>query len=367
MRLAPILAGLLAQVPEPPVAATVAWEVPPGCPDRVALIDAIERRLARPLASGEVEVSGQITLHPQTPRYRLKLRLTAGGRGGERTLTAERCPPLADATALLVALAADQATAGSPFPTGGTTVPATGEATSFAPNDEAILESADEPMIPAAPGPLDEPDLATTAALDATTAALDATLAGEELHAATPAPRPVQGAPGPGGSVRMGGGPELGGVPELTGTLGLAAGLLWRRARLEFHGVYLAPQTAARAETSVRVSVLAAAIHGCARLRRGSVEFPICGGLEFGGMRGVARGPGARAVTRPWLAGVVSAGVAWHARPRVTLSLNAHAVVRLAWPHFELRDPGPSVSLFEPAIVSGRLLAGLELRFRDPW
>ena len=49
------------------------------------------------------------------------------------------------------------------------------------------------------------------------------------------------------------------------------------------------------------------------------------------------------------------------------LSLAVHAIVRLVWPRFELHEPGPAVPVFEPGPIAGRLLAGLELRFGDPW
>ena len=41
-------------------------------------------------------------------------------------------------------------------------------------------------------------------------------------------------------------------------------------------------------------------------------------------------------------------------------------VVSLVKPGFQVRDPGPAVSLFEARAVSGRLLLGVELRLSDP-
>src|SRR5690606_26010016 len=105
MLLALSLAGSLViavrQVPEPPVPGAIAWRAPRGCPDRDTLKRAIAQRLGRPLAPGELELDAQVSQHPEAPRYRLQLRLTVDRRDQVRTLTAERCPSLVDATALL--------------------------------------------------------------------------------------------------------------------------------------------------------------------------------------------------------------------------------------------------------------------------
>lgn len=166
--------------------------------------------------------------------------------------------------------------------------------------------------------------------------------------------------------VRVHGGPEYGGVPGLSGAVGLAVGALWRRARLELHGLYLAPRTATLAANSVRVDLFAGSAHGCARLGRGALEVPLCGGLELAAVRGLASGPSAQSGAGPRLAAVVSAGLVWRLRPRLGLTLALHGLAHLYGPRFELRDPGDPVALFRPSPVSARLLLGLELRLRDP-
>jgi hypothetical protein len=118
--------------------------------------------------------------------------------------------------------------------------------------------------------------------------------------------------------------------------------------------------------TTLKVSLIAGSIHGCARPGWARVEVPLCGGLEFGAARGDASGPGERDATAPWVATVASAGVGWRAHPRVTLSLAVEGALRVVGPRFELRGPGPAQAVFEPGIVTARVLAGLELRFGDP-
>ena len=46
------------------------------------------------------------------------------------------------------------------------------------------------------------------------------------------------------------------------GMVGLAGGLLWRRARLEFQGLYLAPRTGEVARGELRAWLAAGGVHG---------------------------------------------------------------------------------------------------------
>lgn len=340
MLLPALLVAFAVQVPEPPAPAAISWDAPPACPGPDALTAAIVQRLGRPLADAEVQLSGIVVQHAAAPRWRLRLALTANRRSQTRTLTAERCASLVDATALLVALTLTRRDAPSAEPL-KEDAPAPAPAASVAPvpaPEPVLPEFGDELAAPAPAAPVDP-----------------------VAPASAPAPR------GPGVALRLQGGPEYGALPGLTVTAALAVGLLWRRMRLELQGLYLAPRSERRDASEVKVSLFSGAALVCGRPGRGSVELPVCGGLEVGGARGVARGPGARSGTHVWLAGVASAGVAWHVRPRLSLTLALQGLVHLYVPRFELADPGPAETLFRPAPVSGRLLFGLELRLGDRW
>lgn len=367
---------VLAGQPGPPVSEpllTSSWEAPPGCPALADVRAAIDRRLGRPLAVDEVAWAGHVALARAAPRYRLTLRLAAGGRHETRHLTADRCAALADATALLVTLAVRQASEGeSAAGVPGATADEPGE--TLAPVEPAVGTAG-------VPAPPDRADEASRAPEDGLVpgVAVDAPEPAPSLDA--PAPDGVAsrsagatGRAGPlparrlGGLLRVQGGAEVGALPGVTGVVGLAGALLWRRARLELHGNYLAPRTAARTEGSLRAFVAAAGVQGCGRPGRGRLEVPLCGGLELGAMRGEPVGvPAPQGRTGLWLAGVATVGLAVRLHPRWSLWTAVQAVVRVAWPRFELRDPGPPVRLFEPAPVSGRLVAGVEFRFADPW
>ncbi|WP_434427356.1 hypothetical protein [Nannocystis pusilla] len=352
-----VVAGLLvAQVPEPPAAGLV-WEAPGGCPGREVLLAAIDRRLGRAFA-GEVQVEARVALQAEAPRYRLVLRISTRGRGAARTLTSQRCAALVDATALLVASAARrEAEAGAvPSAVAVEEVELAEAAEVPTPEPEAVAPGG-EPVAPAA-GPAAGPEGEVE---------LEGPLA-TSVSSETPLEARGGRTRRLGGALRVQGGAELGALPGVSGAVMLAGGLLWRRARLELRGTFLTPRTEERPQGSLRAFAGMAAVLGCARLgARPRVEFPLCGGLEAGGVRGSAQGVvGARSTTARWLAVVASAGVAVAVHPRVRVGAALEGVAGILVPSFEVRDPGPTEVLFASSRVSGRLLFTAELRFRDP-
>ncbi|MCY1059325.1 hypothetical protein [Nannocystis sp. SCPEA4] len=417
MLLRSTFAGLLAvaQAPEPSPPAdntAIAWRAPASCPARGALLRSIETRLGRPVGAGELAIDGVVTAHASPPRYRLRLRLRAGGPAESRTLTAATCAALVDATALLAVTALKtHAPEPAPAPTGPASPPrpprrepagAGGSTEVEAGATEAGVEPSGATETGATPptetGAAPPAEASATSASDASSLGPEgasvpevAVVEPEDVPAEGPTPAdvpmsaPPEGrtseivpaeSPGPrrapGGFLRLQGGPDVGALPRvITGAVGLAGGLLWRRARLELQGVYLAPRTAEAIHGELRgelqVQLAAASALGCARLGRGRLEVPLCGGLELGNMRGRARGlPEARTATNLWLAVVASAGVAVRLGERWSLGAALQLVTEIVRPGFQLRDPGREVPLFTPAPVTGRLLFGVELRLRDP-
>ncbi|WAS91787.1 hypothetical protein [Nannocystis punicea] len=417
MLLRSTFAGLLAvaQVPEssPPADhAAITWRAPASCPARSALLQAIETRLGRPLRAGELAIDGAVTTHANPPPYRLRLRLRAGGPEESRTLTATTCAALTDATAVLAVTAIrassvePAAPSRAPVPTAPSRAaraprresPGAGPAgeAAGAPQAEAGASGAGDappsevegapPAGDAPPGDagdappsevegaaevqvVEAPESASAEGPAATDVPVSAPWTAEQRQLEAVLAEPPKSRPrrAIGGFVRVQGGPEIGALPGVTGAVGLAVGLLWRWARLELHGVYLAPSTATTPLGELRASLAAASVLGCARPGRGRVEVPLCGGLELGGMRGAARDlPDARTTTVPWLAAVAGAGVAVRLGERFSLWGALQLVAGLVRPGFEVRDPGPPVPLFTPAPASGRLLFGVEVRLRDP-
>jgi len=344
-----------AQVPEPPPGEVeVRWTAPPECPDREALLRGIAERRGQPLVPGQARIDGHITRSGS--RYVLRLDLQAGVRRERRELGADACGPLVDATALRIALAVDAASKAVPGVVEPEAASAEPSAASEQPTafdfEPQYASEASTPGSEASPVPPPVAEPATPA---------------PERRAEVPAApdRPVPASAAPGYLVRVHGGPELGAVPGLSGAVGLAVGLLWPRLRVELQGTFVAPRGVELPQADLRAWLLAAGVQVCARLGRGALEFPLCAGGEAGSVRGVAQGPTIeRGAFGLWAGGVLVAGVAWRFHPRLALwaALQGVAAVR---PSFQLRDPGPTVVLFEPSPVSGRALVGLELRFRD--
>ncbi|WP_434426499.1 hypothetical protein [Nannocystis pusilla] len=309
------------------------------------MLAAVARRLGRPLTADEAEVEATV-VREGGRGFTLRLRLTAGQRGETRTISDPSCAALADVVAVLVAAAVEPARVPEPAPT---TTP--------------------EPAEPAEPGL--EPEAAALPEPGPEFAPEPAPVTGEPPEPLA-APVSSRRSKKPGGFVRVHGGGEVGAVPQITGAVGIAGGALWPRWRLEVQGLFVVPQEVAREVAGLRVEVgaglFAAAVHGCARLGRGPVEVPLCVGLEAGGMRGEARGlVSGRAATQGWLAGVLGAGVVWHAGARWGVWGAVQLALSPMHPKFELEAVPEPVRLWAPSWASGRLMLGVELRFGDPW
>ncbi len=93
---------------EKPVA--LEWIAPAECPDSAY----VERELARLLAGDPVAAERRLRVRAEVGRadagrWRVRIRTSGAGGTGDRSLDAESCRALADATALIVALAVDPA------------------------------------------------------------------------------------------------------------------------------------------------------------------------------------------------------------------------------------------------------------------
>ncbi len=315
--------------PPPPGPASLQWSAPIGCPTTDELRGGIERRLGRTLEPSEAEIDARIDA--TEGGYRLSLRTTVDGVADERTLDADDCGALADATALIVALAVD------PVAVAGALELWNREASEQTPPSEPVARPAlRRRAMPESSEPSAEPPAQS--------------------------PRGLAG-----GIMRVGGGVGLGAVPGVTGALSLAGGLRWQRARLELEGSYWIPRRSEPIDgASVRVQLGTAAVRGCGVLAREQLEAPLCGGLQVGGMRGDGEGaPGARSAQGLWLALEAGVGLSWWFQPRWALAGGFVAAVPLVSAEFDL-DTEPPVQLFEPSAVAGRLWLGIEFRLNSP-
>ncbi len=354
--LVPQLLWLLATAPVAPPAAVVVdvqWSGLPECPNRAALFEAVEQRLGRPLAPGEVTVEARVDREGRG--YVLHLKLMVGTRGEEREVRDPSCQALLEATAVRV-VAAIAAAPVVPEPE---------------PEPTPVEVPAPEPAPVPAAKPLAPP-------VEKAVAAVEAALKILTTDNPVPPPVPKHMARKPGLVLRAHGGAEAGTVPVVSGVVGLTIGLLWPRVRLELQTTVVGPQTGNSAGTgtgpSVRAGLFSASLHPCwrlgrnSRLSRGVFELPLCLGLEVGGMRGEARYvPEPRTVVGVWVAALLTPAMTWHVSPRLSMWTSPQLVVVMARPDFQAGSGAAAETIYRPSVVSGRLLLGIELRLRDRW
>jgi len=335
-----VTAGLLAALGVAPVApvAPVAdvpapfelvWQAPAACPDGAEVL----RRLAT-LAPGRaapgLRADGSIApLVGGT--WRLQLALRGPGIADARTIDAADCSTLGDVAALLLAIAVAPETAVRRH-----------EAGASAPDDRPVL-----PLPPREP--VAAPSIAAPPRIEP-----------DELPTA-PAPR--RGPRDLRGALRLAGGAEVGAIPAWSPSAVLGAALLGAGWRVELAGTYSARTLAYEDRSAVggRLQLAAGALRGCGVPRWRRFEFPVCGGLELGALRGVARGVLSPAPALDlWIAAQLVAGAAWVPTRRVALVVALDVSIALRRPGFHVASLG---ELARSQSIGLRPTAGVELRF----
>lgn len=307
------------------------WEAPPECPSEAE----VQRRAADLLAASDVDVetptiAASARVDATADGYALELHIVGGDAAGERRIAAHDCGELAQATALIVAIAIDPS-AGSPF-----------------------APAPDPPS--AAPDPV--PPVATISR------APDPGRAPNE-HDARSADRSS------GARVRFalrgGVGIDVALWRPIGASALVGAGVIGRNFRVDLLGRYAAPTTASTAGDAIRASAQqwSIGVAGCWSPHFEAVpklDLPLCGGAEAGAMH--ARGSGSalhgRRNRAPWIAVSAGPGFAWAFDSRVAVWVSAEAVVLIAGPRF-VTDRGTVV--IDPHRAGFRALAGVEVRF----
>jgi hypothetical protein len=318
---------------------SLAWDAPPECP-AAGEVHAAIGRMVGPRAEARVRARAGVTRGPDGYRGRVEVE-TADGRG-ERAFEAATCAAVADAIALVVALAIDpqaappSADAGAP-PDAGTvdvaTTAAVADAADAAPRDAAPTNRPPSASAPAAEAP------------------------------APPSPR----APGRALHASLGGLADTATLPDVA--LGVAASVAWtpsiaraRPLRLELTGGYA---TAARATAPSRPRV--GGTFGLAPMHMSVCYMYGLDRLEVGGCAGGgvslvpassdgASAPGSALAALGELGGG-GLGLVRVAGP-VSLRLSLSVAAPLTRPSFVVDGVG---ALHRPALASGRASVGLEV------
>lgn len=326
--LAALVVAPVAPVADVPAPLELVWQAPAACPDGAEVL----RRLAT-LAPGRaapgLRADGSIApLVGGT--WRLQLALRGPGIADTRTIDAAECSTLGDVAALLLAIAVAPETAVRRH-----------EAGASAPDDRPVLplpprEPVAAPSIAAAPRI--EPDELPTAPAPRRSAVLR-------------------------GALRLAGGAEVGAIPAWSPSAVLGAALLGAGWRVELAGTYSARTLAYDDRSAVggRLQLAAGALRGCGVPRWRRFEFPVCGGLELGALRGVARGVLAPAPALDlWIAAQLVAGAAWVPARRVALVVALDVSIALRRPGFHVASLG---ELARSQPIGLRPTVGVELRF----
>lgn len=299
----------------------IEWRAPDECPDDAA----VEARIGAMLGTTEVVTEPAVAdVDGELGSYTVELATDIDGARQARTLRAPDCAVLAEAVAVVVAVALDPV---------------------------AVVE--------------------TELASDAQRVPVDVPSPSEPRRefGLTPAPSTVARTSAPArrrkwsfGS-RVAGGYGLGTAPGGTGLVGLALYAETGRARLEIEGRYWAPRRIREGDAGARVQLGTVGVAGCLQLGGPIVTAPVCIGLEAGALR--ARGvglPDSRVVNFPWLAPLARAAlqVRVHARVRLWLALEGAVLALRPGLQQGFVEPRP---LWEAPPVSARVMLGLDARW----
>jgi hypothetical protein len=301
----------------------LSWSAPPPCPGEAAVRSDVEALLLRSLDepfARSVDVRGTIRREGRE----LVLEITGDGSGGpfSRTLKDVSCDALAEAAALIVALAIDPSVLDPPH------------------------DSPPEPP-PA----------------EAASAEVPPTIEYVEPIAAAPASGLPLGLPWPRLGLSAFGAIEGGVHPSAGAGVLIGGALLWRYLRLEGlagywfeRGVKLKAQPSSGAE----VSLIAAGGRACPTLPW-VVEASVCLGVDLGQLRvDPIELPGERSGRDFWAAAVLGAALAWEPVEALAIRASAEGFWSVVRPSYAVAGAG---ELHRPARFGGRGLLGIEVRF----
>jgi hypothetical protein len=180
---------------------------------------------------------------------------------------------------------------------------------------------------------------------------LEASRAG---RAPSPAPRfALHGALGAG----------LGPLPDVSAFAVVGGAMKLPGWRVELDGTAWLPRPASYPElpsVGANLSLVTGIARGCLAPAMGAIDFPICGGVELGVLRGSGFGVAqVETSSQLWAAAVVGPAVHWPLGSAVSFALGADAVIGMVRPAFHMRN---LEQLYRPDTVAARISAGLEVQ-----
>lgn len=316
------------------------WRAPEGCPQLQDVRARVDRSWAAD-AGGVIAAKGEVVGTGERARpWRLRLRLVAASGTADRELEGRSCDALADAAALMIAMAAS-------------------------PDAEAAAIVVPEPVEPPPPEVVTPPAIAATpspATSPAATPPREIAREDRGADAITAAPIAPVGArrrlARPAAELAIAGGFDALAVPGVGGTLAGAVGLHWPRLRVRVTVVHaIVRDVGATPSARHRMTAGGLALCGFGNVRRWAIG--ACGHAEVGRLHAEGRG-GSALVDRdlPWVAVGVGPAVQWRFATRWALTGDAGVLVPVRRHRFSVG--ATQVSAIGPAGV--RLLVGLAVR-----
>jgi hypothetical protein len=315
--LAPEPAEPAAELTEPVV--EISWDAPPECGLRDELVVRIETLLGRPLGhpgDPDLDVVGRVEVEADGLLLVLEFRQPVAR---VRELRGRTCAELRDAAAVVLAVTVDP-----------------------------LVPLAEEPE----PEPEPEPELVTP-----------------EPELVTPEPEPAPELAPPRTDridvlLRFAGGIQYRALPTIAGGPSLALGLRWRALRAELVGSWWLTRAAhfeQPPEVGATISLGWVATRVCGVPSTQRVSFPLCAGVELGGMRAAAFGiPAAATRTLPWIAAEFGGAVSLALPGPLALWIGVDGVIPLVRPGFTIAGLG---ELHRVPAFAVQTLLGLEIRF----
>jgi len=308
--------AIVAWLVAPPL--DLGWRGPAECPDIGQAHASIEQLLAGHEPPEDRRVRADVVLERTAGTFRARVHIDDGTTTGERELEAATCEEVAEAAALIVAMAIDPRLAGDSEPSAPTT---------------------EEPPIPVPPAADDDaPSSSGTASpppLIEAEAPPRASVADDHPRDRTSRARRLRFVG------RVAGGVGYGSVPTASGLVMLAVAIAGERWRFEIDADLWTPRrrrSPTNTSVGVRVTGWSVGLRGCGSPLAGRLELPLCAGVRLGALHGIGFGDlDATREVAPWISAMFGAGLWGWITPRFALALDVDGLVAITRPAFDLQ------------------------------
>jgi hypothetical protein len=326
--------GVEIQRPGDAVTWTLSWDAPAPCPAREQVVAAIRAYLPAldqpPSTAPRADLQIRAQLEHVDGEWSARLDLSGREGASERRFSAASFAELSDAIALVAAVSLDPVLVSREFERLEAAA-----ATPPKPDPEPTPISPPTPPINADPAPRRDLDLVL-------------------VNPDPPRPRTFQV------GLRLHGGGGYGPTTTGYGAIGAGVAIFARPWRWALDGGWWLPQTLVREQAGGRFQAWWLGTRGCFVPARGTLEFPLCAGIEAGQTlaRGLPPALNTQAAAYPWAAASLAPGLAWVINQRLALTAEAALLLPFVSGKFNAGDQ----TLQSLAPVGLRVLLAVELR-----